>query len=298
MFRLFGNKKLLMLMLALIFFIALMGLTLGRRSELTWPERVVKDTVAWTQGWLYKPARYAAGFFEDVRHLLRTYEENKVLKMTISQYAKDTMRLNMLEAQNKHLKEIAGFTERQKNLDNYEYLVAEVISVSPDPYSNTVNINLGSLDGIKENMAVMSIEGLIGRVSRVSNFTSSVQLLVDMNAGGGGSGSAERQLEKGIAATVKGKEDKVFGTIEYYSNEEQGLIMTRINQNSEQNLEVGDIVVTSALGQVFPKGLEIGTVTEKRIGDFGINYVATIQPKATEFRHLREVLVVKVPEVE
>jgi rod shape-determining protein MreC len=296
LFRLFGNKKLLMLMLALMFFIAVMGLTLSRRSELTWPERVIKDTVAWTQGWLYKPARYAAGFFEDVRHMRETYEENKVLKMTLSQYAKDTMRLNMLEAQNEHLKEVLGFTERQKNSDNYQYLIAEVVSVSPDPYSNTVNINLGSMDGIKENMAVMSIEGLLGRVSRVSNFTSSVQLLVDMNAGS--SGSAERQLEKGIAATVKGKEDKVFGTIEYYSNEKQGLIMTRINQNSEMNLEIGDVVVTSALGQVFPKGLEIGQVTEKKIGDFGINYVATVQPKATDFRHLREVLVVKVPEVE
>lgn len=296
MFRLLGNKKLLTLLLALMVFIALMGLSLSRRTALTWPERVLKDTVAWTQGWLYKPARYAAGFFRDVGDLKNTYKENKQLRKTVAQMAQDTMRQNMLEAKNKHLEEILGFTERQKNADNYQYLVAEVVSVSPDPYSNTVNINLGSLDGIKENMAVMSIDGLIGRVSRVSNFTSSVQLLVDMNGESGG--SAERQLEKGIAATVKGKEDKVFGTIEYYSNEKQGLVMTRINQMSEMNLEVGDTIVTSALGQIFPKGLVIGEVTEKKIGDFGINYVATVKPKATDFRHLREVLVVKVPEVE
>lgn len=296
MFRLLGNKKLLTLLLALMVFIALMGLTLSRRSEMTWPERVIKDTVAWTQGWLYKPARYAAGFFRDVEDLKNTYKENKQIKKTLTHYAQDTMRLNMLEAQNKHLQEILGFTERQKNANNYQYMVAEVVSVSPDPYSNTVNINLGSLDGIKENMAVMSVEGLIGRVSRVSNFTSSVQLLVDMNAESGG--SAERQLEKGIAATVLGKEDKVFGTIDYYSNEEQGLVMTRIDQWSEKNLEAGDVVVTSGLGQIFPKGLVIGVVSEKRVGDFGINYLATVKPKATDFRHLREVLVVKVPEVE
>lgn len=296
MFRLLGNKKLLTLLLALMVFIALMGLTLSRRSEMTWPERVIKDTVAWTQGWLYKPARYAAGFFRDVEDLKNTYKENKQLKKTLTHYAQDTMRLNLLEAQNKHLQDILGFTERQKNADNYQYMVAEVVSVSPDPYSNTVNINLGSLDGIKENMAVMSVEGLIGRVSRVSNFTSSVQLLVDMNAESGG--SAERQLEKGISATVLGKEDKVFGTIDYYSNEEQGLVMTRIDQWSERNLEPGDVVVTSGLGQIFPKGLVIGVVSEKRVGDYGINYLATVKPKATDFRHLREVLVVKVPEVE
>jgi len=285
-----------MLMMALVVFIALMGLTLGKRVGLTWPEMVVKDTVAWTQGLFYKPARYIAGFFEDVRHLRRTYQENKILRMTLSQYARDTMRLNMLEAQNKNLKEILAFTERQKQADNYTYMVGEVISISPDPYSNTVNIDLGLKDGIKENMAVLSVNGLIGRISKVSNFTSSVQLLADMNGGAGT--SAERTLEKGIAATVKGKENDVFGTIEYYDNERQALVMTRISQNSQVQVEEGDTIITSGLGQVFPKGIEIGKVLEKKIGEFGITYNAIVQPKATDFRHLREVLVVKVPEVE
>lgn len=293
MFKLFGNKKLLALMLALMFFIALMGLTLGKRERLTWPEAVVKDTVSWMQGWFYKPARYIAGFFEDIRHLKNTYEENKVLRMTLSQYARDTMRLNMLEAQNKNLQEILEFTERQKAADNYKYRVAEVVSISPDPYSNSVNINLGAKDGIRENMAVMTTEGLIGRVSRVSNFYSSVQLLVDMQPAGTGSGSAERQLEKGIAATIKGKENDIFGTIEYFDSEKQLLVMTRITSDK---VEEGDVVVTSGLGHVFPPGIEVGTVVDKNVGEFGITYNAMIQPKASDFRHLREVLVVEVPE--
>lgn len=295
MFKLFGNKKLLMLMFALMVFIALMGFTLGKR-QLTWPEMIIKDTVSWTQGIFYKPTRYIAGFFEDIRHLRQTYEENKILRMTLSQYAKDTMRLNLLESQNKDLKEILGFTQRQKDLNHYKFRAAEVVSVSPDPYSSTVNINLGAMDGIKENMAVMTVDGLIGRVSRVSNFYSSVQLLIDMSQGDG-SGSPERQLDKGVAATVKGKES-IFGTIEYYNPQLQALIMTRVSQNTEKSLEVGDIVVTSGLGQVFPPGIEIGKVVDKKVGEFGITYNATIQPKAKDFRHLREVLVVEVPGVE
>lgn len=296
MFKLLGNKKLLMLMLALVVFIALMGFTLGKR-QLTWPEMIIKDTVSWTQGIFYKPARYIAGFFEDIRDLKQTYEENKVLRMTLSQYAKDTMRLNLLESQNKELKDILGFTQRQKDANHYKFRPAEVVSVNPDPYSNSVNINLGSQDGIKENMAVMTVDGLIGRISRVSNFYSSVQLLVDMNQGDGNS-SPERQLEKGVAATVKGKESAVFGTIEYYDPKQQVLVMTRVSTNSEDNLEVGDTVVTSGLGQVFPPGIEIGKVVDKKIGEFGITYNAMIQPKAKDFRHLREVLVVEVPGVE
>lgn len=293
MFKLFGNKKLLMLLLALVFFVALMGLTLGKRERLTWPETVIKDTVSWTQGWFYKPARYIAGFFEDIQHLKNTYEENKILRMTLSQYARDTMRLNMLESQNKNLKEVLNFTERQKAADNYRYRVAEIVSMSTDPYSNAVNINLGAKDNIRENMAVMSTNGLIGRISRVSNFYSSVQLLVDMQPAGAGTGSAERQLEKGIAATIKGKENTIFGTIEYFDSEKQLLVMTRI---SSDQVEEGDVVITSGLGQVFPKGIEIGKVVDKKVGEFGITYNAMIEPKAADFRHLREVLVVEVPE--
>jgi len=295
LFKLLGNKKLLVLMLGLVVFIALMGLTLGPRAGLTLPEKFVKDTVAWVQGLFYKPAGMVAGFLEDVRQLKATYEENKVLRMALAQYAIDTARLNKLEADNRQLQEIFGFTERQKQVDDYTYMVAEIVSVASDSHNNTVNINLGSLDGLKENMAVMSVDGLVGRITRVSNFTSSVQLLVDMNVG---SGSSNQELDKGIAATVLGKETDVFGTIEYYDPEAQALVMTRISENAQAQVEVGDTIVTSGLGQVFPQGIVIGTVVDKKIGEFGITYSAYVKPAAKDFRHLRHVLVVKVPEVE
>lgn len=277
-----GNKKLLVLMVALIVFIALMGLTLRQRDKLTWPERFIKDSVSWTQGLIYKPARAIAGFFEDIHNLRVVYEENKILKMTLSQYARDTMRLNDLEAQNKRFKEELAFTKRQMESDKYKYHIAEVTAVSTDPIVKTININLGSTDGIKTNMAVMSVDGLIGRIQRVSDFSSTVQLLTDIDD--------TNNESKGIAATVKGKENESFGLIERYDN--QLLVMNKIEKLEEFN--VGDTVVTSGLGQVFPRGLEIGTVVSKEIGEFGITYKAMIQPKA-KFTHLREVFVVEVP---
>ncbi|WP_272949034.1 rod shape-determining protein MreC [Paenibacillus contaminans] len=284
MFKLMGNKKLIILMVALIAFIALFGLTLVKREKLTWPERFIKDTVSWTQGLFYKPAGIVAGFFEDVHNLRVVYEENKILKMTLSQYARDTMRLNDLEAQNKRFKEQLAFTERQKQSDNYTYRIAEVIAVSTDPIVKTMNINLGAKDGIKLNMAVVSVDGLIGRIMVVSDFTSTVQLLTDIDD--------TNNMSKGIAATVKGKESESFGLIERFVGETQLLAMTKIERPEEFN--VGDTVVTSGLGQVFPPGLEIGTVVSNEVGEFGITYKAMIQPKAS-FRHLREVFVVDVP---
>lgn len=286
MFKWFGNKRLIILMFGFILFIALMGLTLGNREKMTWPEKFLKDSVSWIQGMVYKPARVIAGFFEDMHRLTVLYEENRALKVTLTRYAKDTARLNDLESQNKRLKDELGFTERQQQSNQYKYRIAEVYASSPDPYNNTVTINLGEKDGIKENMAVISIEGLIGRINRVSPFYSNVQLLTDIDDRANNS--------KAIAATVKNKDNESFGIIESYDREKGLLVMNKIPKTDQ--MVVGDVVITSGLGQLFPRGIEIGTIVEKTEGEFGITHTAYVKPFAS-FNHLREVFVVEVPEL-
>lgn len=269
-------------MSGVIVFVALMGFTFGGRGTMSWPEGFLKDTVTWVQGWLNKPARSVAGFFEDVRRLSVLYEENRQLKLTLTQYAKDTARLNDLEAQNKRLKEALGFTERQQQSNQYKYRIAEVYASSPDPFNNTIVINLGEKDGIQANMAVMSVEGLIGRVVKVSPFYSNVQLLTELDS----------SAAKAIAVTVKGRENESFGILEGYDRETGMLIMNKIPKADQ--LTKGDIVVTSGVGQLFPRGIEIGEVVSRDEGDFGITHTALVKPFAS-FNHLREVFVIEVP---
>src|SRR5690606_16323982 len=121
MIKLFGNKRLLISLIGLILFIALMGVTLGNRGAVTWPEKMLQDTVAWMQGLIYKPAGYIAGFFEDVGSLHELHQENETLKRTLAHYARDTARMNVLEAENERLKEALEFTERQKLNDKLVY---------------------------------------------------------------------------------------------------------------------------------------------------------------------------------
>jgi rod shape-determining protein MreC len=294
LFKLMGNKKLLMLLLFLIVFITVMGLTFGTRAKLTWPEMFIKDSVSWTQGLFTKPARYIRGWVEDISRLHLTYEENKILRSRLSQYAIDTMNLNLMEGENKELKTLLAFTDRQKKADKYTYRVAEIVAVSSDPYSNVININLGANDGIKSNMAVVSADGLIGRITNVSNFYSTVQRLIDIDD----ESISINPNTKAISATVKGNESS-FGIIEKAeadpnNPEQKHLIMTKIDQSDR--LKVGDTIITSGMGQVFPKGIVIGKVLSKEPGDFGINFKASIQP-AADFNHLRYCMVVEVPDV-
>ena len=287
MFKFMGNKRLLLLLASIIFFIAVMGFTLSVRFAPSWPERVVLDTVGFVQSLVYRPASAVAGFLEDVRRLKTVYEENQALRMTLARYARDTARLNELELENERLKEALAFTERQKQANNYIYRIAEVISESPDRYNRVIRINLGERDGIVPDMAVMTVDGLIGRVSRVAPFTSNVQLITGLN---GEDGSI-----RGIAATVRGKEGQSFGMIESYDPETGLLLMTKIDQDDE--LAVGDVIVTSGLGDLFPEGIVIGTVIERGVGDFGLTHTALIRP-AAQFTRLREVFVVEVPKFE
>jgi rod shape-determining protein MreC len=287
-----GNKRLFFLLLGMILFIALMGLTLGNRTRLSWPEKFLKDTVSFTEGLFYKPAGYIAGFFEDIRELRTIYEENKELKLTLTQYARDTQRLNELEAQNKRLKEALDFTERQKQANNYRYRIAEVVDASPDAFNHTITINLGEKDGIKPDMAVTTVDGLLGRVRTVSGFYSTVQLLNDMND--------TDNNTKAISVTVKGKESSSFGVIESYEKDKntgnEYLVMTKVEQADPTHpLAVGDTVVTSGLGQVFPPGIMVGKIVSIGEGEFGITPKVQVKPFAS-FTHIQEVFVVEVPE--
>ncbi|NDI34032.1 rod shape-determining protein MreC [Chengkuizengella sediminis] len=284
MFKLFGNKKLFLLLLGLIFFTALMGISsIEKRDNLIWPEKFLKDSVSWMQGLVYRPAGYIAGFFENIGDLRVIHEENKTLKLTLSQYARDRAKLNTLEEENKRLTEALQFTEEQKELNNYKFHIAHVVAVNPDAFNDTITINLGSKHGMKLNMLVTTTDGLIGRISEVNPLFSTVQLLTDFND--------QFNNSIGIAATVLGSEES-FGIIQSYDEKENVLIMSQINQNDI--LKEGDIIITSGLGKLFPEGIEIGTVLSREVGDYGLTHIAKITP-AAKFDNLREVFVVEKP---
>jgi rod shape-determining protein MreC len=287
MFKFMGNKQLVVFFVAIMFFVALMGFTLNVQGVVSWPEKFVSDTIAFGQQVVNKPVRWTADVIQNVREIRTIYEENQALRLTLAQYARDRARLSGLEYQNERLKNALEFTERQKEQNRYKYRIAEVISQSSDRYNRVIRINLGERNGILEDMAVTTVDGLIGRVVRVYPFSANVQLITDLSSVNG--------RVSGISATVQGKENRSFGIIESYDLEQGTLLMTKIEQ--EDPLQPSDVIVTSGLGELFPEGIVIGTVIERRVGDFGLTHMATIQPAAT-FNHLREVFVVEVPSLD
>lgn len=281
------NKRVFMLMIGLICFIAIIGFSLSDRKNLTWPEMFLKDTTGFVQQWFYKPAGYIAGFFEDLRELRDVYEENEQLRLTAAAYARDKVKYNWVEKENERLQRELNFTEQQKQMYNYNYLIAQVISVSNDANNRTMIINLGSKNGVKPDMAVTTVDGLIGIVSSVTPFTAAVTPITELNEASPTFGS--------IAATIEGRETESFGILSSYNKETGRLVMTKIAETDK--MAIGDTVITSGLGNTYPRGLRVGTVETKQVGDFGLTYTATVKLFAS-FDHLTEVFVVQPPETE
>lgn len=287
MFKLLRNKRLFVLMIGFILFIAVIGFSLSNRKDLSWPEKFVKDTVGYTQQWLYKPAGYIAGLFQDIRQLRSIYEENEQLRTMAAAYARDKIEYNFTKQKNEELEKALAFTERQKQMDDYQYLIAQVVAVSPDAYNRTLSINLGSKDGIEPDMAVVTVDGLVGIVSKVSAFTSTVMPITEIDD--------QAPNSKWIAATILGREADSFGIISDYDEETDRLLMTKIPEKDK--MQVGDTVITSGSGNVFPKGIVIGTVESRQVSDFGLTNTAAVRISA-DFDHLSDVFVIKIPKPE
>ncbi|MFE7063076.1 rod shape-determining protein MreC [Sutcliffiella sp. NPDC057660] len=270
----FLNKRLIILLVSLIILVALIGFSLKERDQLTWPEQFVKDSTGFVQSIFYRPAHYVAGFFENVDYLKNTYEENKLLRARLEEYAMLETKAHKLEQENAEIREVIGELD---SLRDYDPLPATVIGRNPDQWREQIIVNKGKQDGVEKDMAVITAGGLIGKVKHANPFTSSVQLLSSLDP------------KNRISAYIQGDES-IFGLIEGYDDEKGALLLKRIPHQAE--VKEGQTVLSSGLGGIFPEGLIIGEVTEVVPDEYGLTQMAYIKP-AANFYDISQVMIVK-----
>lgn len=217
---------------------------------------------------------YVAGFFENVEDVKRTYEENKKLKAKLDSTADLSAVVKNLDDENKKLRELTG---KEKSRGDYTEVQASVVSRNPDKWYDLVGIDKGAQQGIKKDMAVVTPKGLVGRVKSVSQFTSSVELLSSMSR------------TNRVSAIVQGQEN-IFGLIEGYDKEKQLLLFTKISSDAE--VQKDQLVVTSGLGDIFPKGLAIGKIVDVQPDPYGLTKTAYVKPSA-DLNDVEHIIVAK-----
>lgn len=150
-------------------------------------------------------------------------------------------------------------------------LAATVIGEDVSPWFGTLVIDRGSSSGITEGMGVVAADGVVGQIVKVAPTSSRVLLLTDHSSGI--AATIQRSRARGV---VKGKGD--------------GLCQLEFTTR-EEDVKVGDLVISSGVGGVFLKGLPIGEVTMVKRGEYGIFQTVTIRP-SVNIAHLEDVLVV------
>ena len=153
-------------------------------------------------------------------------------------------------------------------------LAADVIAGYVNPNILTVTIDKGSADGVLPDMAVISANGVVGRViGPLAAHAARVQLLIDHNGPAAAAAIIERTRAGGM---VQGKEGDPPMRMDFVSN--------------LADVKAGDVVVTSGADGIYPRGFRIGWVERSERGE-GLSQAITVRP-AVDFRALEDVLVV------
>jgi rod shape-determining protein MreC len=192
--------------------------------------------------------------------------ENEILRRRVAELEHQTLRIAEILETDRRLAELLKF--RTNFLGDAQ--AAMVIARDPFPAFGTVTISKGEADGVRKGMAVVSPQGVVGRILTTSAHSARVLLITDHNSGV--DALVQRTRARGI---VEGSLDGRC-SMKYLKREE--------------DVTVGDRIITSGLDGVFPKGLLIGEVTHVTRGTRGLLQVAEIRP-AARLETLEEVLV-------
>jgi rod shape-determining protein MreC len=219
-----------------------------------------------------KPAARVSGFFEDswdnYINLVGVRQENLRLRGEVKELNVRMVASAETVLANQRLEKLLGM----KNTLKTPILTASVVGEDVSAWFRTLVIDRGSSSGIAEGMAVVASEGVVGQIVKVATGTARVLLLTDHASGI--SATIQRSRARGV---VKGKGEGLC-SMEFTTREE--------------DVKVGDVVITSGIGGLFLKGMPIGEVTMVKRGEYGIFQTVIIRP-LVNIAHLEEVLVVQ-----
>ena len=217
-------------------------------------------------------AHGSTGFVRAYFDLVDVRRDNARLKAELTRLKTNQSRLVELETENRHLSDLLDL----RDVLGGNSIAANVIGSDANGLARTLVISQGAASGLRPGMAVLSFQGVVGKVIAVSPHASRVLIIDDHNSAL--DSFDQRTRARGIVAGVV----------------DDGLTMKYVERS--QDVRPGDVIVTSGLDGIFPRGLLIGAI-KSVIGEGpGMFLNVTITP-AVDFRGLEQVLVItQMPE--
>lgn len=212
-----------------------------------------------------------------VMHTPQLIDQNKQLQQRVTMLEMDRLLNQYYKNENERLQKLLNFKEHV----SLKVLGARVIGYSTTQWENRLVIDRGSKDGVEPRMPVISYNGnLVGRVDYVGVGSSQILLI--------------NNPDYVVGGIVQRPDSRAIGLIKGQANDNNYNIMDNISWNTasqEGDIKVGDVIVTSGLSNLYPKGLPIGEVISVDKDNYGLSQKATIDLYFNN-KTLEEVLVI------
>jgi len=205
---------------------------------------------------------------KNIGRIIQAARTNPVLEDRADSLGREVVRLREVGEENQALRSLLEY-EREESCSG---VVARVIGRDLSHWNQSILINKGGADGVVKEAAVISAQGVVGKIIEVAPHLSRVLLIIDRTSGVGGIIQGSRQT--GIVEGTTGG----------------GCVIKYLPRRLP--VSPGEVVITSGLGQVYPPGLLIGTISIVYEEEFGLYKSAELKPSA-RFNQLEMVMVLK-----
>lgn len=260
-------RKFIIPILIFLLALSLISANLHSRENMSFFESLVVGVTSPVQKAVWGVIGGIGSIWRGYFYLVGLEKENQALKRELQELKLQVNRYREADLANQRLRALLNF---KKSIAT-PLLPAQLVAFDPSGWFQTILIDKGRNDGVVRDMAVVSAEGLVGRVIGVSKHHAKVLLILDGNSAV--DAYIQRSRARGVLVGL-GLE----------------LCLLKYVQRNE-DVQVGDKVISSGMGGVFPKGLLVGTVQEVVRGSSGLFQRVEVEP-AVNFGRLEEVLVV------
>lgn len=182
-------------------------------------------------------------------------EQKQDQSKIIEENANDTLK--------KEISELKELLELNKTLTEYTPINSTVLSRNKSYWFNTLTIDKGKNDGIKEDMAVITSKGLIGKISKVYTSSSEVKLITSDD------------INYKVSIAIKNNDNDIYAILNGYDQKQK--LFKVIWVNKTVTIEKNTQVVTSGLGELFPAGIYVGTVEKVETDKYNLSQTLYIK---------------------
>jgi len=264
-----NRRKIVQGVAVVLFLSILMSWSTNNAEKLLFFEKVLAKALYPFHYAVNAVTMFGVNTWDYIVDISNVYNDNKKLQDLVDKYIGIDLRLIEIQQENLRLRDLLNFKESVE----FEVTPAQVIGRNPSNWFSTITIDKGSKHGIKVDMPVVTNQGLVGKIIEVQPSYAKVQLLISPDSG--------------ISSIVQRTRDN--GVLIGLSSPSGYTMITRLHQKAD--LKEGDIIISSPLTGIYPKGLTIGRVVEVYDDAISLERRALVKPEV-DFDRLEEVLII------